>query len=185
MSAAQIVYQPAGYQPAAFAHAVYGHMLPTCILPTVRAVGAALPIHQPAQHLIRSAPRNIDIYRPYTEAILRRYLRMAMEVGKVPSLIGQEMFRSKITNDRVGNFDDAVIFVHDVDRCLDKLEPNEKLVITHLALQQYNVDETARLLRLNPRTVIRRYGMALDKLTKVFLDVKMLEPLKYCQAVQM
>ncbi|MDP9050162.1 MAG: hypothetical protein M3O31_05465 [Acidobacteriota bacterium] len=178
MSAAQVLHQP---DP----QASYAQMLPSCILPIVWAVGAALPVLQPAQHLPRAIPHNIDIYRPYTEAILRRYLRMAMEVGKVPSLMGQEMFRSKVTNYRVGNFDDAVIFVHDVDRCLDKLEPEEKQLITRLALQQYTVEETCKRMRLNQRTIIRRYGLALDKLTRVFLDVQMLEPLKYCQAVEM
>jgi hypothetical protein len=37
------------------------------------------------------------------------------------------------------------------------------------------------LLGLPPRTVVRRYGMAIDRLTRIFLSVQMLEPLQSCQ----
>jgi hypothetical protein len=120
-------------------------------------------------------------YRKYTEAVLRRYIRMAMEAGKVPSLLGQEMFRGKVTNYRVGNFDDVVIFVHDVNRCLEKLDEDQQDLISRMALQQFTVGETAQLLGVPPRTVIRRYSMAIDCLTRIFLRAKMLEPQKSCQ----
>ena len=48
-------------------------------------------------------------YRKYTEAMLRRYVRMSMEAGKVPSLLGREMFRAKITSYRVESFEDVII----------------------------------------------------------------------------
>jgi hypothetical protein len=41
--------------------------------------------------------------------------------------------------------------------------------------------ETAELLKLKLRTVIRRYGQAVDSLTRILLRAKMLEPLKCCQ----
>lgn len=37
-------------------------------------------------------------YRKYTEAMLQRYVRMSMEAGKVPSLLGQEMFHGNVTS---------------------------------------------------------------------------------------
>ena len=48
-------------------------------------------------------------YRKYTEAMLRRYMRMSMEAGKVPSLLGQEMFHGHVTSYRVESFEDVVI----------------------------------------------------------------------------
>jgi hypothetical protein len=51
----------------------------------------------------------VAFYRKYTEAMLRRYVRMSMEAGKVPSLLGKEMFRSKVTSYRVESFEDVVI----------------------------------------------------------------------------
>jgi hypothetical protein len=43
------------------------------------------------------------------------------------------------------------------------------------------LSEAASLLGLRPRTVVRRYGLAIDQLTRVFLGVQMLEPQKCCQ----
>ena len=48
-------------------------------------------------------------YRPYTEALLRRYVTMSMEAGRAPSFLGKELFRGKVTNCRVEGFDDVVM----------------------------------------------------------------------------
>jgi hypothetical protein len=133
-----------------------------------------------------SYPRNpvepeMALYRKYTEAMLQRYVRMSMEAGKVPSLLGQEMFRGRVTSYRIDSFEDVVIFLHDVGRCLEKLDMEQQHLISRIALQQYTLGETAELMGLKPRTVVRRYGQAVDSLTKHFLRVKMLEPLKCCQ----
>jgi hypothetical protein len=120
----------------------------------------------------------LAFYRKYTEALLRKYLRMSMEAGKVPSLMKQEMFRGKVTSYQLGNFDDVVIFLHDVDRCIEKLDLELQELITRIALEGYNMGETAVLLALPPRTTIRRYGIAIDRLTRILLDVKILQPLK-------
>jgi hypothetical protein len=129
---------------------------------------------QPVEH-------ELAFYRKYTEAMMQRYLRMTMEAGKVSSLLGHEMFRGNVTNYKVDSFEDVVIYIHDVDRCLLKLDRQHRDLITRIAIQQYTLNETAVRLGLRHRTVVRRYGRALDALTKVFLDVKLLEPLKSCQ----
>jgi len=123
----------------------------------------------------------MEFYRQYTEAMLEKYLRLSMESGRVPSLLGQEMSPAKVTSCRVGNFDDAVIFIHDVRTCLGKLDREQHCLITRIALQQYTVEETAAFLRLNQRTIIRRFGAAVDCLTRIFLRVKLLDPQKFCQ----
>jgi hypothetical protein len=104
------------------AQIIYNQSLPVNILPFIWAVGAELPVPQPAAaQPLRSVPRNMAVYRRYTEAMLRRYLRMAMEAGKVPSLLGQEMFRAKVTCYRIANFDDAVM----ADLCVLKTQMKE------------------------------------------------------------
>jgi hypothetical protein len=167
MSAA-IVYHNPGVLPLVWAIGVD--------LPIVEAGGARLPVAPPAQ-----VEQDLYFYRRYTEAVLRRYLRMSMEAGKVPSLIGQEMFRGKVTSYRVGNFDDVVIFLHDVDRCLARLHPAEQQLISRIALQQYSATETAELVGMKSRTVLRHYGLALDHLTTIFLAARMLERMECCQ----
>jgi hypothetical protein len=127
------------------------------------------------------APFEMASYRKYTEGILRRYVRMSMEAGKVPSLLGQEMFRGRVTAYKVGSFVDSLIFVHDVARCIAKLDEEQQQLIARIAIQQYTLTETAELMELRPRTVMRRYTQAIDRLTKVFLSVHMLEPQRCCQ----
>ena len=124
---------------------------------------------------------NLAFYRKYTHALLRRYVRMSLEAGRVPSMLGQEMFRAKVTNYRVGSFEDVVIFLHDVDRCLEQLKPGQQELICRIALEEYTVLETAGMLRLDPETIARRYARALDCLTAIFLSVRILEPPKPCQ----
>jgi hypothetical protein len=131
-------------------------------------------------HLLR---RDVAVYRKFTQALLHRYLRMCMEAGKVPSLMGQEVLRGHASSYRVDGFDDVVIFLHDVDRCLERLDPAEQRLVRRIALEQYTVGETAAELRMDPRTVIRQYAWALDRLTEIFLRAKMLEPQKCCQGV--
>ncbi len=120
-------------------------------------------------------------YRKYTEALLRRYLRFSMEKGKVPSRMGQPMFRGRVTAYRIRSFDDAVIFVVDVERCLKRLSDTERTMIDRIALQEYTLAETAAMHRMSTRTVVRRYGEALDRLTGIFLEMGVLEPLLACQ----
>jgi hypothetical protein len=123
-----------------------------------------------------AAPR-MAFYQKYTEALLRKYVRMTMEAGKVPSLTNQEeMFRGKGTSYQLGHFDDVVIFLHDVDRCLEKLAAGHQDLIARIALHQYTVAETAELLGLTVRTTMRRYRIAIDSLTRILLDVKLLQP---------
>ncbi len=116
-------------------------------------------------------------YRKYTEGMLRRYGKLSMESGRVPSMLGQEMFRGKVTNYKVHGFDDVVIFVHDVERCLKGMTLVQQHLLQRIALQGYTQGETAALLGISLRTVVRRYNAALDELTRMFLRRKMLQPL--------
>ncbi len=109
----------------------------------------------------------LAFYRKYTEGMLRRYLRLSMEKGRVPSLLGREMFRGHVTSYRVHGFDDVVIFVHDVERCLTKLTEMQRMLIERIALQEYTQGEAARLTGMSLRTLVRRYAEAVDKLGSI------------------
>lgn len=150
------------------------------VLPQVWAFAVELP--EPRTKRPDWSVRNeLSLHRRYTEGLLRRYVRMSMEAGKVPSLLGKEMFRGKVTSYRVESFEDVVIFLHDVERCLERLEPEERTLIARIAIHEYTVEETAAFLHCNQRTVIRRYGRAIDRLTEVLLRAKMIERQKCCQ----
>lgn len=148
------------------------------VLPYVWAYACEQALCEPVR---RPAPPEMAFYRKYTEGMLRRYVRMSSEAGKVPSLLAREVFRGKVTSYQVKNFDDVVIFRHDVEHCLARLDPDQHDLISRLALQEYSVGETAVLLNVPSRTIIRRYARALDRLTRVFLAAGMIEPRKCCQ----
>ena len=137
------------------------------------ATDPAAVVEQPR----RTAPE-VAFYRKYTEGLLRRYVRMSLEAGRAPSLLGREMFRGNVTNYSVTGFDDVVIFVHDVEQCVKMLSEEQQLLVRRIALQEFTLDETASLLQLPVLRVLRRYWRALDALTEVFLERKLLEPSK-------
>jgi len=114
-------------------------------------------------------------YRTYTEAMLRRYGVLSMESGRVPSMLGREMFRGKVTSYRVRGFDDVVIFVYDVERCIQELTEEQQSLILRIGVQAYTFQEAGQMFRLSLRSVQRRYFDALDELTSIFLKKKLLE----------
>jgi predicted DNA-binding protein (UPF0251 family) len=134
----------------------------------------------PAQHEPKRAgaalpAAEVAFYRKYTEGMLRRYMYRSMEIGKVPSLLGDFSFRGRSSSRRAYSFEDSVIFVHDVERCLDRLNSMERELVRRIALQEYTQGETAELLGVSLRTVVRRYADTLDRLTHVFLRLKLLQ----------
>jgi hypothetical protein len=114
-------------------------------------------------------------YRSYTEAMLRRYGVLSMESGRVPSMLGREMFRGKVTHYKVHGFDDVVIFVHDVGQCIQLLTPEQQWLILRVGVQEYTFGEAAGMFGLSLRSVQRRYFDAVDELTSIFLKRRLLE----------
>lgn len=138
---------------------------------------------QPASRkAVQTAPQGeMAFYRKYTEALLRRYVQMTMEAGRVSSMMGREVLGGKASSYRIHGFDDAVIFRLDVEKCLRQLDGPERMVIRRIAMQEYTHLEAAELLELSLRTVGSRYAKALDRLTGILLKARLLEPLAGCQ----
>lgn len=115
------------------------------------------------------------IYRARTVGMLRRYMRYSIETGRLPSLLGREFFRTQVTSYTVVTFEDRVIFVHDMERCLEKLDEFSRQVIARHVLQEHDQAATARLLNCSERTVRTYVPIALDVLTDILLEVGLLE----------
>ena len=113
-------------------------------------------------------------YRDRTVAMLRRYLRYSLETGRVPSLLGCEFFRTRVTSYGVSTFEDRVVFVHDVEICLQLLTAFSRDLIARVILQEHSHDSAARLLHCSRRTVERNLAPTLDRLSEIFLEVGLL-----------
>jgi len=137
---------------------------------------AAKPAVQEHTRSVRAMPEpELAFYRKYTEAMLVRYMRLSTEAGRVPSLLGREMFQGNVTHCRTYGIDDVVIFVHDVESCLSVLTPGQRALVRRIALQGYTTVEASAMLGISLRTVISRYWGAVDRLTALFVERKILE----------
>jgi AraC-like DNA-binding protein len=114
-------------------------------------------------------------YRRRTVALLRRYARASVEVGRLPSLLGREFFRSQVTAYTMRNFEDVVIFVADMERAIERLTVVDKKLLAVNVLEEYSIDEVARLLGCTPRNVRRLLQDALDQLSRILLAAGLME----------
>ena len=121
---------------------------------------------------VTTPTRNPDLwmYRDRTVGLLRRYMRLSIEVGRTPSLLGREFFRSRVTSYGASTFEDSVIFVHDVERSLEELNEFEKKLIAKIVLQRFSREEAGRLLGCGYRTVERLFPEALDRVSEILLE---------------
>jgi RNA polymerase sigma factor (sigma-70 family) len=114
------------------------------------------------------------IYRQRTAALLHRYFRLSLEIGRLPSVLGREFFRSRFTQRRNVSFEDAVIFVHDMEHCLEKLDVFSQEVLVWVVLEGYSQEEASRLLGCARRTVSRHIPEALDRLSEILIEERMM-----------
>ena len=116
----------------------------------------------------------LSIYRDNCIALLRRYFCMSVEVGRLPSILGRECFTTRTEDYHAHSFEDTVLFVIDVERCLDRLYLFDKELIGCIILQEYSEDEAMKILHCSLRTIERRLPDALNFLTDTFLQNGML-----------
>lgn len=131
----------------------------------------------PAAVLFAGTQVDLWPYRDRTVALLKRYGRVSVEVGRLPSLLGREFFRSRVTSYSMSSFEDMVIFVHDVESALTRLNSFQQRLIAMSVLEEYSLPEVARLVRRPLRTVEREFPEALDVLSSMFLEGGLLNEL--------
>ena len=127
----------------------------------------------------RALERDPDLwlYRSKTVSLLRRYMRWSLEAGRVPSLLGRELFRSRVTYYSATTFESRVLFLHDVETCLDRLDEFDRQLVGRIILQEHSHDAAARLIHCTRRTLERRLPDLLDELSDAFLRAELLAPL--------
>lgn len=117
---------------------------------------------------------SLAFYRKHTEKILRRYLYASMQVGRAPSILSDPVGRGWASSRPIRTFEDAVIFVLDVERCLDRLGPLDRQILSRVVLQEYTQAETAVLLGMSARSISYKFPQALDRLTEHLLATGLL-----------
>lgn len=131
----------------------------------------------PPSVVVGEADSDLWLYRARTVAMLRRYARASVEVGRLPSLLGREFFRSRVTSYSMGSFEDVVVFVTDMEHTLEKLDGFGKKLVAMNVLEEYSIPEMSRLLVCPQRTVERLLQSAIDRLSWLLLTDGLLKRL--------
>ncbi len=117
---------------------------------------------------------SLAFYRRHTESMLRRYLYASMQVGRSPSILGDPVARGWVSSRPVKTFEDAVIFVLDIERCLNRLDLLEQQMLSRIVLQEYTQAEAAQMLGMSSRTICYKFARALDRMTEELLETGLL-----------
>jgi len=134
---------------------------------------AARPQTEPAAAQAEP-PVNLAFYRRHTENLLRRYLYASMQVGRAPSLLSDPVARGWASSRRIRTFEDAVIFVLDIEKCISQLGSLDRAILGRIVLQEYTQAETAALLGMSIRAISYKYPLAVDRLTEKLLAASLL-----------
>ena len=131
-------------------------------------------VGEPPSELPGEAPTEREpelcLYRSRTISVLKRYLRLSIETGRLPSMLGNLHFRARVSSYPLHTFEDAVIFVLDVERSLQELDRFSLEVIARVILQEHTPEHAARVMQCASRSVERSLADALDELTKHMLQ---------------
>jgi len=145
------------------------------------AIPCALPLAWAVAEcdLPEARPRPLQgsaLYRKHVLALLRRYLRIATEIGRVPSPLNKIVLRGNVSSYHLRTFEDGIVFVLDVEKAIAQLDRLSRSLVTHIALEDYSMVEAALMTRESVRSVTRIYGQAMNRLTALFLQFGLLEP---------
>jgi hypothetical protein len=153
------------------------HQFPANAEETTAAIPELSEAPQQQRGVEEDRERERRTYRGRTVAMLRRYMRYSIETGRMPSLLGREFFRAKVTSYTVVTFEDRVIFVHDIEKCLGRLDEFSRQLIARHILQEHDQVATAKLLHCTERTVRTYVPIVLDVLSEILVGVGLLERL--------
>jgi hypothetical protein len=117
---------------------------------------------------------SLGFYRRHSEKLLRRYLYASMQIGRAPSVLGDPVSRGWASSRPIRTFEDAVIFVLDVESCLNRLNSLDRQMLSRIVLQEYTQAEAATLLGMSVRTISSKFPLALDRLTERLLEAGLL-----------
>lgn len=122
-------------------------------------------------------------YRYETAALLQKFWAMSLDLGRLPSVLGGELFRSKVTSYRITSFEDLVIFVIDFSTCFNRLSDAAQRFIALHSFQEHTKEEAAARMGCDVRNARRIYCDALDELTEILLRFGVIEPIDWIGSV--
>jgi len=114
-------------------------------------------------------------FRGQTLALVRHFFELSCQVGRLPSLLGREFFRAKVSHHAIPSFEEQAVFVRDMELCLARLSEEHAEMITLIGLYDLSRDDIADMLRHSRAWVSSRISEAVDSLSEIFLKAGLLD----------
>jgi predicted DNA-binding protein YlxM (UPF0122 family) len=113
-------------------------------------------------------------FRSQTLALVRHFFELSCQVGRLPSLLGREFFRARVSHHSVPSFEDQIVFARDIEICLSRLSDDHAEIVTLVGLYDFSLDEVGEMLRCSKAAVHKWFSEALDYLSEIFLRAGLL-----------
>jgi hypothetical protein len=113
-------------------------------------------------------------FRAQTMAIVRHFFEISCQIGRLPSILGREFFRAKVSHHGIPSFEEQALFVHDVERAMGRLNEQDSELVSMVGLFQYSMDDVAFMLGCSRGWVTQHYADAVDRLAELFLEAGLL-----------
>ena len=113
-------------------------------------------------------------FRSQTLAMVRHFFELSCQVGRLPSLLGREFFRARVSHHSIPSFEEQAVFARDVELCLARLSDDHAEIVTLVGLYDFSLDEVSEMLRCSKSVVHKWFSEALDCLSEIFLRAGLL-----------
>ena len=139
-----------------------------------------LPVFDPEdcdeEDLFDFDPRPESVcYRGQTLAIMRHFFELSCQAGRLPSLLCREFFRARVTHHAIPSFEEQIVFVRDVELCLERLSDEHAEMIQLIGLYDFSRSEICAMLHRSSTWVSERSAEAVDALAEIFLRAGVLK----------
>jgi len=138
---------------------------------------------EPLTDAVRREVEDLWPYRPRTIAILRRYGRTSIELGRLPSILGREFFRSRVTSKAMRGFEDVIVFVTDMERALKEIDSLSQRLLAMYVLEEYTLLEISGRIGCSERTAERLIHESIDCFSRVLLTKRLITGLPHAEWV--
>jgi len=147
----------------------------------IAAHKAKLLLMQPATSTAAPPPQEerdprpeMVCFRGQTLAMVRHYFELSAQHGRLPSLMGREFFRAKVSHHAIPSFEEQAVFVRDVELCIGRLSADHQEIILLAGMYNFTHDEVAGMLHTSKASIHAWFSEALDALAEIFLAAGLL-----------
>src|SRR6266567_1055590 len=126
-----------------------------------------------------------SMFRTHTLKLLQHYLRLSLDYGRIPSVLGGEVMRARVSHSKLHTIEDETIFIHDMNRCLEReLDGEELRLLALIVFMEHTFEEAAVILQYSEKQLRRNFPPIMDRLTRAFFQREFLNQAKLMGSVK-